>query len=63
MMEFAVVRVANNIQFFITTLTPFLGTQLVIISRQLGVISEAVNEVRFVLDSCSSDPRSGRRLC
>ena len=47
---------ANNIQFFITTLTPFLGTQLVIISRQLGVISEAVNEVRFVLNSVFIGP-------
>ena len=41
----------NNFQFFYATDTPFLGTQLVVISRQLGVVSEAVDEVRFVLDS------------
>ncbi|HUN43793.1 MAG TPA: hypothetical protein VMU81_26160 [Acetobacteraceae bacterium] len=47
----------NSIQFFITTSTPFLGTQLVIISRQLGVISEIVDEVRFVLDSVFIGPQ------
>jgi hypothetical protein len=41
----------NSIQFFAGVGTPFLGTQLVLISRQLGVISEVVDEVRFVLDS------------
>jgi len=48
---------SNSIQFFITTATPFLGTQLVIISRQLGVISEIVDEVRFVLDSVFIGPQ------
>jgi hypothetical protein len=31
--------------------SPFLGTQLVWISMQLGVVNEAVEELRFVLDS------------
>ena len=46
----------NSIQFFAGTSTQFLGTQLVIISRQLGVITETVNEVRFVLDSVFIGP-------
>jgi len=46
----------NSIQFFVTTSTPFLGTQLVIVSRQLGVVSETVDEVRFVLDSVFIGP-------
>jgi hypothetical protein len=41
----------NSFQFFYAPSTPFLGTQLVVISRQLGVVSEAVDEVRFILDS------------
>jgi hypothetical protein len=53
---------SNNIQFFVTTATPFLGTQLVTISRQLGVISEAVNEVRFVLDSVFVGPAERQTL-
>jgi hypothetical protein len=47
---------SNSIQFFITTNTPFLGTQLVIVTRQLGVINETVDEVRFVLDSVFVGP-------
>lgn len=48
---------ANSFQFFfMSTTTPFLGTQLVLISRQLGVISETVDEVRFVLDSVFLGP-------
>jgi hypothetical protein len=47
----------NSFAFFFTsTTTPFLGTQLVLISRQLGVISETVDEVRFVLDSVFIGP-------
>ncbi len=46
----------NNIQFFVTVSTPFLGTQLVIVSRQLGVVAETVDEVRFVLDSVFIGP-------
>jgi hypothetical protein len=41
----------NNLQFFTTMNSPFLGTQLVWISMQLGVVNEAVEELRFVLDS------------
>jgi hypothetical protein len=47
---------SNSIQFFVTVSTPFLGTQLVIVSRQLGVVSETVDEVRFVLDSVFIGP-------
>jgi hypothetical protein len=47
----------NSFAFFYqNTSTPFLGTQLVLISRQLGVISETVDEVRFVLDSVFIGP-------
>ena len=46
----------NSIQFFAGPSSPFLGTQLVVISRQLGVISETVDEVRFVLDSVFIGP-------
>jgi len=42
----------NNRGFFgLDAEHPFLGTQLVPLSRQLSVISEAVDEVRFTLDS------------
>lgn len=42
----------NNRRFFgLRPHHPFLGTQLVPLSRQLSVISEAVDEVRFTLDS------------
>jgi hypothetical protein len=48
---------SNSIPFFVNFRnTPFLGTQLVIISRQLGVVSEAVDELRFVLDSVFIGP-------
>jgi hypothetical protein len=46
----------NSIQYFATPGSPFLGTQLVVISRQLGVISETVDEVRFVFDSVFVGP-------
>jgi hypothetical protein len=52
----------NNIQFFISSQTPFLGTQLVVISRQLGVVSETVDEVRFVLDSVFVGPAQRETL-
>jgi hypothetical protein len=52
----------NNIAFFIGTGTPFLGTQLVGISRQLGVIGETVDEVRFVLDSVFIGPAQRETL-
>jgi hypothetical protein len=47
----------SNLQFFVlqsvntVTSTPFLGTQLVLISRQLSVTAELVDDVRFALDS------------
>ncbi|BCG02012.1 hypothetical protein PPGU19_065800 (plasmid) [Paraburkholderia sp. PGU19] len=42
----------SNQRFFgLSSSTPFLGTQLVPISRQLSVIAESVDEVRFTLDS------------
>jgi hypothetical protein len=47
---------SNSIQFFAGVSSRFLGTQLVIISRQLGVVSEAIDEVRFVLDSVFIGP-------
>ena len=47
---------SNSIQFFASLSSPFLGTQLVVISRQLGVINETVDEVRFVLDSVFIGP-------
>ena len=47
---------SNSIQFFAGANSRFLGTQLVIISRQLGVVSEAIDEVRFVLDSVFIGP-------
>jgi hypothetical protein len=34
-----------------TTASPFLGTQLVLISRSLSVVAESVEEVNFTLDS------------
>jgi hypothetical protein len=47
---------SNSIKFFASQSSPFLGTQLVVISRQLGVINETVDEVRFVLDSVFIGP-------
>jgi len=42
----------NNVQFFgLDTTEAFLGTQLVLLSRQLSVVGETVGEVRFTLDS------------
>jgi len=42
----------NNLQFFgLNAKEAFLGTQLVLLSRQLSVIGETVGEVRFTLDS------------
>jgi hypothetical protein len=49
----------NNLQYFVlgtTTGQTFLGTQLVLISRQLSVTSELVDEVRFTLDSVFLGP-------
>jgi len=52
----------NSIQFFAGRNSQFLGTQLVVISRQLGVISETVDEVRFVLDSVFVGPAQRETL-
>jgi len=42
--------------------TPFFGTQLVLISRQLSVISEDVDEVRFAMDSVFIGPDERQAL-
>jgi hypothetical protein len=53
----------NNLPFFgLTTATPFFGTQLVLLSRQLGVVAEAVDEVRFTLDSVFIGPAERQTL-
>jgi hypothetical protein len=53
----------NNLQFFgLQTQTPFFGTQLVLPSRQLSVIAESVNEVRFTLDSVFIGPAERQTL-
>jgi hypothetical protein len=53
----------NNLQFFgLQTTTPFFGTQLVLLSRQLSVIAESVNEVRFTLDSVFIGPAERQTL-
>jgi hypothetical protein len=46
----------TSIHYFANPTSPFLGTQLVVISRQLGVITETVDEVRFVFDSVFVGP-------
>jgi hypothetical protein len=53
----------NNYTFFgVNTTTPFFGTQLVLISRQLSVISEDVDEVRFTMDSVFIGPSERQTL-
>ena len=54
-----------NGQYFLLSpnrLPAFLGTQLVLMSRQLGVIAETVNEVRFALDSVFIGPNERQTL-
>jgi hypothetical protein len=47
----------NNVGFVVlNTTTPFFGTQLVLLSRQLSVLAESVDEVRFTLDSVFVGP-------
>ena len=47
----------NNLAFVgLKSKTPFYGTQLVLLSRQLMVVAESVDEVRFVLDSVFVGP-------
>ena len=53
----------NNLAFFgLATTTPFFGTQLVLLSRQLSVIAESVDEVRFTLDSVFIGPAERQTL-
>jgi hypothetical protein len=53
----------NNLDFFgLNSKTPFYGTQLVLLSRQLSVIAETVDEVRFTLDSVFIGPAERQTL-
>jgi len=53
----------NNQQFFgLTSQTPFFGTQLVVLSRQLSVVADTVNEVRFTMDSVFITPSDRQTL-
>ncbi|HTC47431.1 MAG TPA: hypothetical protein VK722_08925 [Candidatus Aquilonibacter sp.] len=54
----------SNGQFFelSTNMPQFFGTQLILISRQLNVIAETVNEVRFALDSVFIGPNERQTL-
>jgi hypothetical protein len=46
-----------NLNFLVLNAkTPFFGTQLVLLSRQLSVVAESVDEVRFTLDSVFIGP-------
>jgi hypothetical protein len=54
-----------NGRFFQLTLgraPAFLGTQLILMSRQFNVIAETVNEVRFTLDSVFIGPNERQQL-
>jgi hypothetical protein len=56
----------NNLQFFMTPtppgVQPFFGTQLVLLSRQLSVVGESVDEVRFAMDSVFIGPSERQTL-
>ncbi len=56
----------NNLPFFMTPTRdgpqPFFGTLLVLLSRQLSVIAEAVDEVRFAMDSVFIGPSERQTL-
>jgi hypothetical protein len=53
----------NNLGFFgLMTPTPFFGTQLVLLSRQLSVVSESVDDLRFNLDSVFLGPAERQTL-
>jgi hypothetical protein len=54
----------SNREFFVVepNKLAFFGTQLVLISRQLNVIAETVNEVRFTLDSVFIGPNERQSL-
>jgi hypothetical protein len=53
-----------NREFFVVAprRIDFFGTQLVLISRQLNVIAETVNEVRFTLDSVFIGPNERQSM-
>jgi hypothetical protein len=55
----------GNYEYFKLTMgkaPAFLGTQLILISRQFNVIAETVNEVRFTLDSVFIGPNERQQL-
>jgi hypothetical protein len=52
----------NRGLFGLDTATPFFGTQLVLLSRQLSVVAESVDEVRFTLDSVFIGPAERQTL-
>jgi hypothetical protein len=55
----------GNYEYFKLTMgraPAFLGTQLILISRQFNVIAETVNEVRFALDSVFIGPNERQQL-
>jgi hypothetical protein len=55
----------GNFEYFKLTMgkaPAFLGTQLILISRQFNVIAETVNEVRFALDSVFIGPNERQQL-
>lgn len=56
----------NNLPFFMTPpppgTQPFFGTQLVLLSRQLSVVAESVDEVRFAMDSVFIGPSERQTL-
>jgi hypothetical protein len=55
----------GNYDYFKLTLghaPAFLGTQLILISRQFNVVAETVNEVRFALDSVFIGPNERQQL-
>lgn len=53
----------NNLAFFGLDISkPFYGTQLVLLSRQLSVIAESIDEVRFALDSVFIGPAERQTL-
>jgi hypothetical protein len=55
----------GNFEYFKLTMKhapAFLGTQLILISRQFNVIAETVNEVRFALDSVFIGPNERQQL-
>ena len=53
----------NNNQFFgLATTTPFFGTQLVLLTRQMAVVADKTDEVRFTMDSVFITPSERQTL-